>query len=123
MPDTVISTNLSGVITTNLIYIPVDEVLYGTGGRWGNWSDGGGSSLELIDPRSDNRLPSNSADSDDATKSTWTPLSISGATLDHAQGSLSDWNGVSNYTCWMPGSAWWILSSFLLLLHLRRGTL
>src|SRR6185503_16638097 len=56
MPDTVVSTNGSGVVQTNIIHIIVNEVTYGTGGRWGNWSDGGGSSLELIDPRSDNRL-------------------------------------------------------------------
>ncbi|MDB6033249.1 MAG: hypothetical protein JWM16_3587, partial [Verrucomicrobiales bacterium] len=96
MPDSITSTNLTGVITTNWIYIPVDEVLYGTGGKWGNWSDAGGSSLELIDPRSDNRLPSNWADSDDSAKSTWTSLSISGA-FDNAGGSAGDWNELQFY--------------------------
>jgi len=41
---------------TNFISVIADEVTYGTGGRWGAWSQGGGSSLELIDPRSDKRL-------------------------------------------------------------------
>ncbi|HEU0038011.1 MAG TPA: lamin tail domain-containing protein, partial [Verrucomicrobiae bacterium] len=47
-PDTVTSTNANGVVTTNLIRIAVDEVTYGTGGRWPQWAAGGGSSLELI---------------------------------------------------------------------------
>jgi hypothetical protein len=34
--------------------------------------DGGGSSLELIDPRSDNRLAANWADSDETRKAPWT---------------------------------------------------
>jgi hypothetical protein len=61
----------------------VDEVSYGTGGRWGKWSDGLGSSLELIDPRSDNRLAPNWTDSDDSSKVTgWTEIHDRGL-LDH----------------------------------------
>lgn len=41
----------------------VDEVTYRDGGAWGKWSDGGGSSLDLIDPDSDNRLAANWVDS------------------------------------------------------------
>lgn len=67
-------------------YIVVDEVTYGTGGRWGRWSDGGGSSLELIDPRSDNRLAPNWADSEETTKSDWTLLEHTGR-LDLGVGS------------------------------------
>ena len=44
MPDTTVSTNSRGVVATNNIDIVVDEVTYGTGGRWGRWCDGGGSS-------------------------------------------------------------------------------
>ena len=33
---------------------PADEVHYFDGGRWPGWADGGGSSLELRDPRADN---------------------------------------------------------------------
>jgi len=54
---------------TNTIYVEEDEVTYGTGGRWGEWSSGGGSSLELIDPRSNHRLAANWADSDESQKS------------------------------------------------------
>jgi hypothetical protein len=54
---------------TNTIYVEEDEVTYGTGGRWGEWSGGGGSSLELIDPHSNHRLAANWADSDETQKS------------------------------------------------------
>ncbi|HEY9172649.1 MAG TPA: lamin tail domain-containing protein [Verrucomicrobiae bacterium] len=81
-PDTVVSTNGSGVVSTNLIHITVDEVTYGSGGRWPQWADGGGSSLELMDPRSDHRLPSNWADSDETQKAPWKVVSATG-TIDN----------------------------------------
>ena len=67
MPDYGLGTNV-------LFYIVVDEVTYGDGGRWGQWSDGGGSSLELIDPDADNRLAANWADSDETAKASWTTI-------------------------------------------------
>ena len=81
MPDTIVSTN-GGLAVTNLIDIVVDEVSYGQGGRWGQWADGGGSSLELMDARGDNRLPSNWADSDETGKAPWTTVSVT-ALLDN----------------------------------------
>jgi hypothetical protein len=86
MPDTVVSTNTSGVLETNLIHIAVDEVTYGTGGRWTEWADAGGSSLELIDPRSDHRRPSNWADSDETKKAPWTIVETTGV-LDNGTGT------------------------------------
>jgi hypothetical protein len=91
MPDTILSTNGSGVATTNYLDIVVDEVTYGTGGRWGCWSDGGGSSLELIDARADKRRASSWADSDDTAKSSWANIEFTG-TLDNGAlngGSIS----------------------------------
>ena len=84
---------------TNTIYVEEDEVTYGTGGRWGEWSSGGGSSLELIDPRANHRLAANWTDSDDTSKSVWTNLTYTGvldngsnydATIDYAQIGLLD---------------------------------
>ena len=66
------------VIATNTLNIVVDEVTYGDGGRWGQWSDGGGSSLELIDPRADRRRASNWADSDESAKAPWTFIERTG---------------------------------------------
>src|SRR5207244_3299685 len=62
MPDQVVNTNTPGVTKTNVAWIVVDEVTYGTGGRWGEWANGGGSRLELIDPRADHPLGGNGAD-------------------------------------------------------------
>jgi hypothetical protein len=50
------------------------EVTYGVGGQWGNWSRGGGSSLELKDPRSDGRFAHNWGDSDESSKGVWTTI-------------------------------------------------
>jgi hypothetical protein len=88
MPDTIISTNGSGAVITNRIDIAVDEVTYDTGGRWGRWSDRGGSSLELIDARSNKRLASNWADSDETTKAPWTTIETTGV-LDNGSGSYT----------------------------------
>jgi hypothetical protein len=63
---------------TSTIYVEEDEVTYGTGGRWGEWSSGGGSSLELIDPHSNHRLAANWADSDETSKSVWTNIQATG---------------------------------------------
>jgi len=77
-PDEVVSTNASGQLRTNTIRITVDEVTYGPGGRWGQWARGGGSSLELRDARSDNRLAPNWADSDESAKSQWVTVETTG---------------------------------------------
>lgn len=74
-PDDLISTN-GLVVTTNIFYIAVDEVTYVDGGRWGKWSDGGGSSLELVDPDADNLLAASWADSDESTKAPWTVINV-----------------------------------------------
>ena len=55
-PDEITSTNSLGQFETNKIHIMVDELTYGPGGRWGTYAGGGGSSLELVDTRSDHRL-------------------------------------------------------------------
>ena len=59
-------------------YVTVDEVSYSTGGKWGAWSDGGGSSLELIHPQSDHSLGSSWADSDESSKADWTLVEHTG---------------------------------------------
>ncbi len=71
MPDDIVN---DGV--TNIFYIVVNGVTYVNGGRWGKWSAGGGSSLELIDPNSDTRLAANWADSDESSKAAWTTIDV-----------------------------------------------
>ncbi len=76
MPDDVASTNSFGQLVTNKIHITMDEVTYGTGGRWGKWAGGGGSSLELRDARGDRRLAPNWDDSDESAKSPWVTVAV-----------------------------------------------
>jgi hypothetical protein len=88
MPDEIASTNALGQVVTNLIHIVVDDVTVGTGGRWGKWAHGGGSSLELIDARSDHRLAPNWADSDEMVKSAWKNIEVTGV-LDNGNGAAN----------------------------------
>ena len=79
MPDTIVTPATNGMLaSTNRFYIVMNEVTYGDGGRWGKWSDGGGSSLELVDAHSDNRHAPNWADSDESAKSQWTTVEHTG---------------------------------------------
>jgi hypothetical protein len=83
-PEYNFTTNAQGVVTTNVLFVVVDEVTYGDGGRWGEWADGGGSSLELLDPRANHRLAGNWADSDETAKAPWTTIETYG-TLDNGE--------------------------------------
>ncbi len=87
MPDEIASTNALGDLVTNKIDIVVSEVTYGSGGRWNKYAAGGGSSLELIDPKSDPLRPSSWADSDESSKGQWTQFSVTGV-LDNGMVSL-----------------------------------
>ncbi|HNT14846.1 MAG TPA: lamin tail domain-containing protein [Verrucomicrobiota bacterium] len=80
-PDSTVNDS-GGVTTTNFFQVVMDEVTYTDGGRWGQWADGGGSSLERIDPRANSRLPSNWADSDETQKAPWQLVSATG-TIDN----------------------------------------
>lgn len=88
-PDDLVSTNQSGQRVTNQIHIVVDEVAYLTGGRWGRWADGGGSSLERVEPRGDGNRAPNWADSDETSKSDWTTVEFTGL-LDNGSMSSAD---------------------------------
>ncbi len=73
-PRPFVSIGKKGLPVTNSVAVVVEEVTYEAGGRWGHWSDGGGSSLELRDPRADHRMAANWGDSDETAKATWTTL-------------------------------------------------
>ncbi|MES2707960.1 MAG: lamin tail domain-containing protein [Verrucomicrobiota bacterium] len=57
---------------------PADEVRYFDSGRWDGKADGGGSSLELTDPRADNSVPEAWAASDESAKSEWQTFTYTG---------------------------------------------
>ncbi len=70
----------------------VDEVHYYDGGRWPMWAGGGGSSLELIDPRQDNNIPSAWEASDETGKAEWKYYEYEGT-----RGSGEHGTGVSEF--------------------------
>ena len=57
---------------------PADEVHYYDGGSWPTLADGGGSSLELLDPDADNSVAEAWTASDEAARSTWQTYSYRG---------------------------------------------
>ncbi len=68
--------NIVTGLNTNHTHVTINEVFYSSGGRWGQWSAGGGSSLELTDPRADNRFGASWADSDESAKAPWTTIDV-----------------------------------------------
>jgi len=78
------------VVTNNTV---VERVAYRDGGEWHALADGGGSSLERIDPRADPALARSWAASDESQKSAWTTLEFTGR-IDH--GFTASANGDPN---------------------------
>lgn len=68
----------SNVMVNERLNVVVSDVTYGDGGKWGHWSDGQGSSLELIDPEANDRLSANWADSYNGNASQWTAIEYNG---------------------------------------------
>ena len=77
-PVSVPSVSPSGIRSTNTVMVATERVSYRTGGRWGRWSDGGGSSLELTHPSRDRNEASSWADSDESAKSPWVTIESKG---------------------------------------------
>jgi len=82
-----VSVNAQNRNETNLVDVVVSEFRYGTGGRWGQWSAGGGSSLELTNPDGDPRIAANWADSDESKKAPWSVVEYSGVAEGFTQSS------------------------------------
>ncbi len=68
-----------------------DEVRYAGGGRWPEFSDGRGSSLELRDPDSDNAKPEAWAASDESAKAGWQTFTWSGPNVPSQSGEPTIW--------------------------------
>ncbi len=69
-----------------------DEVRYYDGGRWSEWADGGGSSLELRDPRADNSRGEAWSASDESGQSAWETVTYSGLATNSAANDPITWN-------------------------------
>ena len=78
MPQRAVHADPPGPASTGTVWVVVNEVSFRRGGSWGHWADGGGSSLELMDPRSDNRLGPNWGDSDESAKAGWSLIETTG---------------------------------------------
>ncbi|HTI70446.1 MAG TPA: lamin tail domain-containing protein [Candidatus Limnocylindria bacterium] len=85
MPDEIASTNSLGKVTTNEIDIVVSEVRYVGGAPWPRMADGGGSSLELVDPHADLLQSMNWAASDESRKASWSTVETT-SRLDNGMG-------------------------------------
>ena len=59
----------------------VDDLRYWDRTRHSTWADGGGSSLELLHPDSDNDHPMNWRDSHESDKSEWRSVEVSGSLI------------------------------------------
>ncbi|MBN2182890.1 MAG: lamin tail domain-containing protein, partial [Sedimentisphaerales bacterium] len=70
---------------------PADEVEYFDGGRWPQWADGRGSSLELRDPFADNNIPEAWAASDESLHSGWQEYSYQVTASASPVGPDSQW--------------------------------
>jgi hypothetical protein len=73
----------------------VDELTYAESGRWSEWADGGGSSLELKDATGDNAQGEAWDSSDESSHSTWqtvTAASYQGLASNPAVGDPTTWN-------------------------------
>ncbi len=66
-------------------HVVVNEVTYRDGGRWGEWANRDGSSIELRDPRSDNRRAANWTHSGESEKGEWTLIEHIGV-MSHGSG-------------------------------------
>lgn len=84
--ETQVTTDKTGKPTASQWYAPMHQVAYKSGGRWGRWADGGGSSLELKNPAADPWLEENWSNSDETHSSAWTTVEATGK-VDLANGA------------------------------------
>lgn len=61
----------------------VDEIRFFDGGSWPAQADGGGASLELIDPKADNKVAGSWAPSDEGSRSSWQTYTYRAAGANH----------------------------------------
>ncbi|MFO0748471.1 MAG: lamin tail domain-containing protein [Myxococcota bacterium] len=69
----------------------VDAVRYSDGGRWPEWPDGGGSSLELRSPWADDAVPEAWAASGERARAAWQTVTYRGVATASAVGPDGQW--------------------------------
>jgi hypothetical protein len=81
---------------------PADEVRYFDGGRWPEYADGGGASLELRDAHTDNAKPEAWAASDESAKASWQTLTWRGIAAPGQTGEPILWHELA--LCLLDGA-------------------
>lgn len=71
---------------------PVNQVLYYDGGRWSEYADGVGASLELTDPHADNTKPEAWAASNEGAHSAWQTYTYRGVSQNPISNLTNLWN-------------------------------
>lgn len=77
-PEVVTVPAPGGGTTNRTVWIEEDAMVWGDGGRWPELADGGGSTLERVDPAGDPFRPSTWAASDERDKAPWTTFEVTG---------------------------------------------
>lgn len=70
---------------------PADDVSYLDGGRWPETPDGGGTTLELRDPHSDNSLPESWTASNETSRRSWQTYTYQGTATASSVGPDGQW--------------------------------
>jgi hypothetical protein len=81
---------------------PADRVAYFDRGNWPEYADGGGSSLELRDPRADRNSSANWAASDESSHSAWQTLTWRGPANPAIAGEPDHWRELN--LCLLDGA-------------------
>lgn len=71
-----------------------DEAVYYSGGYWSAYADGGGSSLELVNPRADRMHPQSWAASDESSKAAWQTFTWRGVASPGMPSEPTKWNEI-----------------------------
>lgn len=86
-----LSRNGERLVLRDALGNPADSVNYSDDGRWPTPADGGGSTLELRDPRADNNQGESWAASDESARSSWKTYTYEGTAASSAVGPDGQW--------------------------------
>lgn len=87
-----LSRNHDRIVLEDALGNRADDAVYFSGGHWSEYADGGGSSLELLDPRADRHHPQSWAASDETAKAGWQTFTWRGPANPAVAGEPTQWN-------------------------------
>jgi hypothetical protein len=89
-----LSRNNDRIVLEDSLGNRADEAAYFSGGHWSDYADGGGSSLELLDPAADRLHPQSWAASDETGKAAWQTFTWRGLADPGVAGEPTQWNEI-----------------------------